>query len=447
MAISAQNRLRDIPVRVVGTPAVAGLPADSFFHRRRRAVQALSLLLIVLVPMTGLFRVDPIAGGLVILDRQVWFSDFFLFFGLWIFLATVMVFLYSIAGTVFCGWSCPQNTVAEWANFLTHKFLGKRAEVSLDGAPVRVTASKNRWLNWAALGLCFLGASMAIALVPMLYFYPASAILSFVTLRPDPALAGSLYWIYTVFVLIVLLDVTVLRHFWCRFICVYRVWQHSFKTRQTLHVAYDADRSADCEGCNYCVSQCFIDLDPRSTDVFDSCINCGECVDACHRMHRKQGTPGLLRFEFGERNADARRTADKRNNEYSLLGRARWALPFSALGLAMFAWGIWSYEPYHLSVDHKAGAPGQNVTDYQIAVANKQYRDAALQIRVSGIDPQSFHLSTEALTLGKVEHQSLTLSISPQLPRGLYRVQIEVRSADGWVGRTAIQHLAGLQAG
>jgi len=256
----------------------------------------------------------------------------------------MMVFLYSIAGTVFCGWVCPQNTVAEWANFMTRKFLGKRAEVSLDGSAVRVTASKDHLLNWIVLALCFVGASMMVALVPMLYFYPVSAVWSFVSLRPSPALAGSLYWIYTVFVLIVLLDITVLRHFWCRFICVYRVWQHSFKTRQTLHIAYDKSRASDCPGCDYCVTKCFIDLDPRSTDVFDSCINCGECVDACNRMHQKEGKRGLLRFEFGERST-GQTAARRRNNEYSLLGRSRWALPFTFLGLAMFVWGIWTYEP------------------------------------------------------------------------------------------------------
>jgi polyferredoxin len=428
---------------VLGAPAVTAPLADDHYHRRRRAVQAAVLLLIVLVPLSGLFRIDPIAGGLVILDRQVWFADFFLFFGLWIFLATLMVFLYSIAGTVFCGWACPQNTVAEWANRVTRRFLGKRAEVSLDGAPVRVTAAKDRWLNWVLLASCLLGASLAIALVPMLYFYPPAAILSFVTLRPDPALAGSLYWIYTVFVLIVLLDVTLLRHFWCRFICVYRVWQHSFKTRQTLHIEFDASRASDCAGCNYCVTQCFIDLDPRSTDVYDSCINCGECVDACQRMHRKEGTPGLLRFAFGARDASAAHHAGRRNNEYSLLGRSRWALPFSALGLAMFGWGIHTYEPYHVSVDHGSAAAGQNVTDYQIAVANKLYREGNLQIRVNGIDADKVHLSAQDVALGKVEHKTLTLSISPQLPHGLYRVQVEVRSTDGWIGHASFQHLAG----
>jgi polyferredoxin len=443
MSSSIQNRLRGIPVRVIGASPSAPVngPQEAVYHRRRRAIQLLALALIIIVPLSGLFRIDANAGAMVVLGRQIWFADFFLVFGLWIFLATLMVFLYSVAGTVFCGWVCPQNTVAEWANFMTRKFLGKRAEVSLDGAPVRVTASKDRALNWLVLALCFTGAAMVMALVPMLYFYPARAVGSFIALRADPQLAGSLYWIYGVFVLIVLLDITVLRHFWCRFICVYRVWQHSFKTRQTLHIAYDASRSADCEGCNYCVTQCFIDLDPRSTDVFDSCINCGECVDACHRMHQKEGTPGLLRFEFGARvpAADAPR---QRNNEYSLLGRSRWALPFTALGLIMFCWGLWSYEPYHLSVDHGRGAPGRAVTDYQISIANKQYRDGQLRIQVSGLDPAEFRLSTDTVALGAVQRQSLTLSISAQIPHGIHPVQVEVLAQDGWVGRFQFQHFA-----
>lgn len=442
MTQSIQTRLRDIPVRVVGGgPAVSG-SRPSLHHRRRRLIQLAALAVLVLVPVSGLFRIDPVAGALVVLDRQIWFSDFFIVFGLWIFLATLLVLLYSVAGTVFCGWVCPQNTIAEWANYVTRALLGKRAEVSLDGAPVHVTASKDRAFNWTMLGLSFIGAAMLVALVPMLYFYPVSSVASFVTLRADPSLPGSLYWIYGVFVLIVLLDITVLRHFWCRFICVYRVWQHSFKTHQTLHIAYDRARAADCVGCNYCVSKCFIDLDPRSTDVYDSCINCGECVDACDTMHRKQGVPGLLRFEFGRRTAPAA-APRRRTSEASLLGRSRWALPFSALGLAMFAWGVWSYEPYHLSVDHRPETAGQSVTDYQIAIANKRYRDESVHVRVTGLAPGDYHLSANSIDLGKVEHRSLTLSISPRIAHGLHPVGIEVRSQDGWIGRFQFLHFAG----
>ena len=187
--------------------------------------------------------------------------------------------LYSLAGTVFCGWVCPQNIFSEWANFMTRLLLGKRAEVSLDGQAPRVAPAKNRVLNWVLLGLSFLVAAMFLGVIPLFYFYDPGTVVSFLLWRSDPALAQSLHWIYAVFVLIILVDIAVIRHFWCRFACVYRVWQHSFRTRETLHVRYDASRSSACEKCNYCVTSCFIDIDPRKTDIYDSCINCGECME------------------------------------------------------------------------------------------------------------------------------------------------------------------------
>ena len=110
------------------------------YHGRRRLVQAVSFALAILVPASGLFRIDPGAGALVVLDRQIWFSDFFLVAGLWIMLASGLVMLYSIAGTVFCGWVCPQNILAEWGNFVTRKFLGRRAKVAMDGSAPLVAA-------------------------------------------------------------------------------------------------------------------------------------------------------------------------------------------------------------------------------------------------------------------------------------------------------------------
>jgi polyferredoxin len=440
----AREGLSRIAVRIApaggavpGAPPAAAAPAP--YHGRRRAVQVLALALIVLVPICGLLRFDVRTSAFVVLDRQVWLADFFLISGLWIFLATMLVFLYSIAGTVFCGWVCPQNTVSEWANGMMRALLGRRAEVSLGGEAPRVTASRNTPLRWAALGIAFLAASMLIALVPMLYFFPPGAVLSFAILREDPRLADSLYWIYTVNTLIVLLDVTVLRHFWCRFICIYRVWQHSFRTRQTLHVAYDASRSADCSGCNFCTVRCFLDLDPRHTEVYSSCINCGECIDACDTMHRKTGEAGLLRFAFGER---AGRAAGPRNNETSLLGRARWALPFAVLGLSLLAWGVWSYEPLHLSVDHGTGSPGAAITEYRINVANKLYRDQQVEVRIHGVASQEYRLSADALRLGPVEHGEVLLRLSSSLPRGLHRIEVDVRSPGGWSRVFPIQHLA-----
>ncbi len=434
---SKHNGLSAIPVKVIG-----GKAGKSTFHWKRRLTQGMVIALAVLLPVSGLLRIDPQAGAFVVVDRQIWFSDFFLMFGLWVTLASVLVLLYSGAGTVFCGWACPQNTLAEWANNMTHKLLGKRAELSMSGDMPTVAAAKNKLVNWLLLGLACLVAAMLFALIPLFYFYPPAMVWHFMSFQHDANLAPSLYWIYSVGVLILFVDIAVIRHFWCRFACIYRVWQHTFKTRQTLHVAYDAARSAECAKCNYCATSCFIDLDPRQTDVYDSCINCGECIDACNRLHAKQGTAGLLRFDMGERVRSG--AAGLRTATVSLLARAKWASAFTALGVAMFAWGLWAYQPYHIAVDHADRQQGgtASIQDYRIAITNKIYRPSQLSVQVQGLPEGSYHLSADTVSLDAAGRQSLTLSIARGLKRGVYSVVITVTATDGWTGRFDIQHFS-----
>ena len=435
MSSGINKTLSSIPVRVVGSGAKTGL---ANYRWKRRAVQISILLFLVIIPVSGLFRIDPENGALVVLDWQIWFADFFLISGLWIMLATALVALYSIAGTVFCGWACPQNTLAEWANHMTHKLLGKRAEVSLTGEAPNVAAAKNKALNWTLLALSFICAAMLFALLPLLYFYPPDVVWSFVTFRDDTRLAGSLYWIYSVWVMIILVDIAVLRHFWCRFACVYRVWQHSFKTKETLHVVYDSSRADECAKCNYCVTTCFIKLDPRKTEIYDSCINCGDCIDACNNLHAKKGVAGLLRFEFGQR--ESGRIRKFRDNSMSLLSRFHWTAPFSALGMIMFVWGIWSYQPYHLSVGYLRTAQNQSARDYRIEVASKRYRPSELTMSVEGLPLDSFTLSSNKVDLASVGRASVFLSVKPKLPRGLHPFVVVVHSSDGWIGQFNVQH-------
>jgi len=435
MSSGVNKTLSSIPIKVIGSGAKRGA---ANFRWKRRAVQITILLLLVLIPVSGLFRIDPENGALVVLGWQIWFADFFLISGLWIILASVLVTLYSVAGTVFCGWACPQNTLAEWANHMTHKLLGKRAEVSLNGDAPKVAAAKNKALNWTLLGLSFLCAAMLVALLPLLYFYPPDVVWSFITLRTDARLAGSLYWIYSVWVLIIFLDIAVLRHFWCRFACVYRVWQHSFKTKETLHVVYDASRADECEKCNYCVTTCFIELDPRKTEIYDSCINCGDCIDACNNLQAKKGGTGLLRFELGQRATGKIRQF--RDNSMSLLSRFRWTAPFATLGVIMFAWGIWSYQPYHIAVGYLQTAHNQSARDYRIEVSSKRYRPTELSLSVEGLPLDAFTLSNLKVNLASVGRTSVFLSVSPKLQRGFYPIVVVVHSNDGWTGRFNVQH-------
>ena len=435
MSSSMNKTLSSIPVKVIG----AGLKKGAGNYRwKRRAIQIIILALLVIIPVSGLFRIDPENGALVVLGWQIWFADFFLISGLWIMIASALVALYSIAGTVFCGWACPQNTVAEWANHMTHKLLGKRAEVSLTGEAPKVAAAKNKALNWTLLALSFIGAAMFFALLPLLYFYPPDVVWSFMTFRTDTRLAGSLYWIYTVWVMMILLDIAVLRHFWCRFACVYKVWQHSFKTKETLHVLYDASRADECEKCNYCVTTCFIELDPRKTEIYDSCINCGDCIDACNNLHAKKGGIGLLRFEFGQRTAG--KVQKLRDNTMLLLSRFRWTTPFAVLGIVLFSWGVWSYQPYHIAVGYLQTAHNQSARDYRIEISSKRYRPSELSVSVEGLPENAFTLSRPTVSMETVGRTSIFLAVSPKLERGLHPFSVVVHSSDGWTGRFNLQH-------
>jgi polyferredoxin len=426
---------------LAGIPIVtADARAGRRLHSARRAMQLATLVIAILIPVSGLFRIDPIDGAFVVFDRQIWFSDFYLVIGLWMAISSLLVMTYSLVGTAFCGWSCPQNTLAEWANTMTRKLLGKRAEVSLDGKPMRVSSGKDKWLNWVILGTVFLVAAAAAALVPMFYFYSPGMIWKFVTLQSDPRLAGSIYWIYTIFVLILFLDIAFIRHFWCRFMCVYRVWQHTFKTRETLHVAHDKSHPQECAHCNFCETSCFIGIDPRQTEVYDACINCGECITACSsvRSSRKTGN-SLLRFAIGE--AGSASAKDFRyTNVGSILVRVPWSMLLTVFGLSLFAWGLWSYQPYHFSVYRAETLQGEQISDYRISLANKLYRPMLLTVDVEGLAPGDYTLSDRQASFVTAGRQDINLHINDDLPPGLHPVLIHVDGADGRRETFRVQH-------
>ncbi len=89
------------------------------FHWKRKITQALTLAIIVLVPASGIFRVDLATASFVVFGQPVGWSNYFLMFGLTLMLATAPIITYMTIGTVWCGWACPQNMLAEWANNLT----------------------------------------------------------------------------------------------------------------------------------------------------------------------------------------------------------------------------------------------------------------------------------------------------------------------------------------
>jgi polyferredoxin len=292
------------------------------------------LLLIILIPTLGLFRIDFATASFFIKDLQVEWTNYVFLVGLLIVLCIVPVITYMTVGSVFCGWACPQNLFAEFSDGLTHKLLGKRADVRIDGPGMVVAASKNKATNWLLLGLSFVAASAVLACFFLMFFYTRSDMWTFITgekIRQPSMIV--MFWMTTFFIFI---DIATVRYLYCDYPCIYRVWLRFFRSRDALHISYDASRSAACEKCNYCATTCITNIQPTNIKITDTCVDCGECVDACDRLQAKSGTDGLLSFKVGE--------SSNRMTWRKMLGKAfaryRWMLGvFFLLGCTLMVWG------------------------------------------------------------------------------------------------------------
>lgn len=430
--MKANEMLAKIPV------VSASRPSERLMWGRA-AFQTGAVVALILIPLLGLFRID-VSSGFVVLGRQIWFSDFHIVFGFWLALACSMILVYSTVGTAFCGWACPQNTFSTIANSLTSKHLGKRAVIDWESkSKAKLSKDKNTVLNWTLLGSKLFGLSLFLALIPVLYFVPPEAMLSFVLLREDPLLPSSLYWIYAVFVFILFVNLAVVRHFVCRYMCIYRMWQFQFKTADTLHVEYDESRSDACAKCNYCVTSCMVDIDPRRTETFDSCTNCGACITACDSVQSKKGEKGLLTFRTGRRK---NYVVNLSRSVARLTTRISWVLPAFLIGAGLFGWGLWSYDSYRLAVYKSEAAQGDQMHEYQIKVAHKLFRPGDVKISVEGLPAAAYSLSGDELHFDSVGWQGQLLNLKGGLlGPGLHSFLVRVESKDGWSDSYRIQHL------
>jgi polyferredoxin len=186
------------------------------------------------------------------------------------------------------------------------------------------------------------------------------------------------------------------------------------------------------------VTHCFLDLDPRNTDIYDSCINCGECITACNTLQAKKGRPGLLSFKLGEQQAGGYQLLKTRLS--SLSSRVHWTIPFAVLGLAMFVWGLANYERYHLAVYRADAMHGAQINDYRVAISNKHYDKAKLDIHIEGLRPAAYTMEKSTADFDTVGRVDLQLHIKDGLKPGVHSFLVQAIAPDGWRDSYRVQH-------
>jgi len=106
----------------------------------------------------------------------------------------------------------------------------------------------------------------------------------------------------------------------------------------------------------------------------------------------------------------------------------------------LLAWGVWTYQPYHLSVGYLTAGQNQSAKDYRVEVSSKRYRHSELSIAVEGLPQESFTISNNTVNFETVGRASVIISMLPNLQKGLHPFVVVVHSKDGWVGRFNMQH-------
>jgi cytochrome c oxidase accessory protein FixG len=237
--------------------------------------------------------------------QEVYYLTFLLMLGAFgLFLAT------SLAGRVWCGFTCPQTVWTDLFMWVERRIEGDRgARIRLDRAPlsraklVRKALKHAAWLLIAALT----GGAW------IMYFNDAPTVTADI-LTGDASLA--VYFFFGLFTATTYLLAGFAREQVCTYMCPWPRFQGALLDADSYVVTYQkwrgepraplkksADWSSrgDCIACNQCVAVCPMGIDIRDGLQLE-CIGCGLCVDACNDVMAKIGRPPELITLDTERN-------------------------------------------------------------------------------------------------------------------------------------------------
>ena len=214
--------------------------------------------------------------------------------------AFVLVFL-GVAyrfGRVYCGWLCPHFSLVELLNDLMHRACGRWSFWDKSPTMRAGRTPHRRWWPVFFLSCLLLGLTWAITLLT--YLLPPKEIWGNLwagTLSPNQMrfiVIGTL--VFTA-------EFCLARHLFCRFGCAVGLFQSLvwMANPRAMVVSFERDRARECRTCDLprgsaCDSVCPMRLHPRNIKrMMFSCVQCGQCLDACDRSQAvQQRTPSLV---------------------------------------------------------------------------------------------------------------------------------------------------------
>ena len=222
--------------------------------------------------------------------------------------SALALFLFTtVAGRLWCGFTCPQTVYTEIYMWMEQKIEGDRiARMRLDDSKWnanKITRKSLKQLAWISFGLwtgvTFVGYFSPIReLVPNIYTLQLSGWETFWVCFYGFATYGNAGY---------------MREQVCKYMCPYARFQSAMFDDDTMIVTYDEQRGeprgarskklaekdtglGSCIDCSICVQVCPTGIDIRNGLQYE-CIGCGACIDACDDVMEKMGyEKGLIKY-------------------------------------------------------------------------------------------------------------------------------------------------------
>jgi len=175
-------------------------------------------------------------------------------------------------GRVWCGWACPQTSLAD----LAEKVIVKKG-LRPCRYPIFFIVSL-----WA--GATFVWYFIS----PFEYFSRLDA----------GQLGGWPLGTTLVVAALIFIDFTCIGRLFCREFCPYGRFQSVLADQGTLCLQAHPDHLKRCIDCKSCLRVCPTGIDIRQGYQIE-CINCARCLDACRTVMAKRGEEGIIRYTFG----------------------------------------------------------------------------------------------------------------------------------------------------
>ena len=213
----------------------------------------------------------------------------------------------TVAGRLWCGYSCPQTVYTEIMLWIDHFVEGDRNKrLKLDKEPWNFRKIRIKTLKYILIFIVasWTGITFAGWFTPIREFVPAifNGTAGHIALG-TAAFYGFVTWLFG----------HIMREQVCLHMCPYARFQSAMFDHDTLVISYDEERGeprgarkktaergesgiGDCINCTMCVQVCPVGIDIRDGLQYQ-CIGCAACIDACDEVMDKMGYPrGLIRY-------------------------------------------------------------------------------------------------------------------------------------------------------